>query len=281
MQLSPRYELPPVIDITAVVTDPSEVFSRQRDRLARVLSTLSDEEWETESRCQGWSVQDVGEHLVGVNQFWQISIEAGLRGEPTQFLASFDPVTVPAAMVERARGEPPAATLEKLVQTNEGLASLLASFSDGDWEKVAEAPPGHLTMDAVCAHGLWDAWIHERDVLLPLGLAQEIEADEVATALAYVAALSPAFYLNTGASRVGSLAVQAGDAGVSFTVDVAAQVRVVTGTPTDATAVIQGHAVELLEALSGRAPLPSVAVEHRWLVDGLQRAFDTILPATS
>jgi uncharacterized protein (TIGR03083 family) len=276
VELTPRYDGPAVIDVDALVSDPSAVVMRQRNRLAGALSQLSSEEWATPSRCEGWSVQDVAEHLAGVNQFWLLSIGAGLRGEPTRLLASFDPVTVPAAMVERARGASPATTLEKLAANNADLNALLGSMSESDWAKPAEAPPGHIAVRAVCAHALWDAWIHERDVLLPLGHDQQIEPDEVATALAYAAALGPAFYLNTGQALSGSLAVQARHPDLAFTLDVCDQVTVRLGARTDATALVEGDAVDLLESFSCRAPYPLVADDHRWLVDGLHRAFGAV-----
>ena len=275
MQFRPRYDGPPVIDVDAVVVDPSRAVIDQRARLAAALSDLSSRQWATASRCAGWSIQDVAEHLVSVNRFWVYSIAAGLRGEPTRFLESFDPVTVPAAIVEAARGEEPATTLEKLAASNSELATLLRSLSAGDWTKLAEAPPGHLALRAVCAHALWDAWIHERDVLLPLGLEQQIDPGEITPSLAYVAALAPAVHLNAGKVRKGSLAVQAHDPELSFTVQVGEQVTVVPESLAGAGAVVTGRAVDLLEGLSSRAPLPVVAEEDRWLVDGLQRAFRT------
>ena len=276
MQLMPRYDGPSVIDVSAFVADPSVPVIRQRDRLAVALSQLSPEEWAAPSRCAGWSVQDVAEHLVTVNQFWVLSISAGIRDEPTRFLESFDPVTVPAALVESARGEAAATTLEKLTVSNAEFRALLDSMSERDWTKSAEAPPGHLAMEAVCAHALWDAWIHERDVLLPLGRDQQIERDEVVTALVYAASLGPAFYLNTGGESSGSLSVQASDPDVEFTVDVSHQVKVRPGAGTDRTAVIKGDAVDLVESFSTRAPLPLLAEDHRWLVDGLQQAFGAV-----
>jgi uncharacterized protein (TIGR03083 family) len=274
VQLTPRYDGPAVIEVAALVADPSEPVIRQRNRLTGALAQLSPEEWASPSRCERWSVQDVAEHLAGVNQFWLLSIGAGLRREPTRLLRSFDPVKVPAAMVESARGAAPAATLEKLAASNAELASLLGSMSDSDWAKAAEAPPGHIAVRAVCAHALWDAWIHERDVLLPLGRDQQIEPDEVTTALIYAAALGPSFYLSSGQARSGSLAVQVCRPDLSFTVEVGHQATVRVGASTDATAVVAGEAVDLLEGLSGRAPYPQVADDHRWLVDGLHRAFD-------
>src|ERR1039457_3430726 len=88
MRITPRYEGAAVINVDAVVRSPSAALVRQRARLAKALCGLSTEEWHTPSRCGGWTVQDVVEHLVGVNRFWSLSIQAGLRGEPTRLLAS-------------------------------------------------------------------------------------------------------------------------------------------------------------------------------------------------
>jgi hypothetical protein len=185
-------------------------------------------------------------------------------------------VTVPAAMVERARGASPVATLERLATSNAELAACLRSLSEDDWARPAEAPPGHIAIRAVCAHALWDAWIHERDVLVPVGHHHQIEPDEVATSLAYVSALGPALYLNAGEVLSGSLAVEARHPDLAFTVEVGDQVTLRLGARADATAVIDGDAVQLLESLSRRLPHPLVADDHRWLVDGLNRAFGTV-----
>jgi uncharacterized protein (TIGR03083 family) len=147
VQISPRYSGPPAVDVSAtIVPDPVVPLIRQRERLARELSGLTDEQWRLASRCAGWTVQDVAEHIAGVNAFWALSIEAGLRGEPTRYLVDFDPVAVPAAMVQAARGDTPAVTLDRLITTNAALESLLDSLAESDWSMRAEAPPGHITI---------------------------------------------------------------------------------------------------------------------------------------
>lgn len=272
MKSKPRYSGPPVIDLGDMGFDPLPVI-RQRDRLVEVLAQLSGDEWTAGSRCEGWSVQDVAEHLISVNQFWVLSIGAGLREEPTEVLATFDPVTVPAAMVEAARGAAPADTLERLASSNAELATLLRSISESDLRKVAEAPVGHLAIGAVCTHALWDAWVHERDVLVPLGREPEVEPDEVVMALAYAAALGPAYHLNAGTARSGSLVVRGRSPSLQLTVHVARQVKVRRGVLATPSAAIEGDAVDLVEALSCRGRQPDVDDEHRWLVDGLCNVF--------
>ena len=116
-------------------------------------------------------MQDVISHLVSTNHFWAVSIGAGRGGEPTRYLATFDPVASPAAMVDGVRSLPWATVLEQFVESNEALAESVAGLDADGWETLAEAPPGHVPMRAVALHALWDAWIHERDITLPLGLA--------------------------------------------------------------------------------------------------------------
>jgi uncharacterized protein (TIGR03083 family) len=274
MQITPRYDGAAVINVDAVVRSPSTALVRQRARLAESLRGLTAGEWDTPSRCGGWTVQDVAEHLAGVNRFWSLSILAGLRGEPTRLLASFDPVRVPAAMVEAARGATALATLESFQATNARLAAVVASLTDADWDKPAEAPPGHVAIRAVALHALWDSWVHERDILLPLSHRQAVESDEVLLSLAWAAALGPGLRAAAGSTSAGSLGVIGHHPEITMTVQAGGVVTVVPGVPDDADATIEGDAVELVEALSLRAPAPAIAEKHRWLLAGLDEAFD-------
>ncbi len=274
MQITPRYEGPPVIDLDAVVDDPSGPFLRQRTRLVEVLGGLTTDEWRAPSRCAGWTTQDVVEHLAGVSRFWLFSFGAGLGGAPTRILASFDPVAVPAAMVDAARGDPPTATLGRLDAANMELAELLGARTTAEWSTLAEAPPGHLALRAAVAHALWDSWIHERDILLPLSREPSVEPDEVTLALAYAAAIGPAFRATIGATESGTLDVEARRPDVRLSIDVGAVVEVRQGGTERSPARIEGSAVELIEGLSFRGPPPVIDDDHRWMLEGLDAAFE-------
>jgi uncharacterized protein (TIGR03083 family) len=277
MELNPRYGDDPILRLQGVVDDPAVPMLRQRARLASVLALLDDEQWSAPSRCDGWSVQDVIAHLVGTNQFWAISIDSGRQGAPTRFLGNFDPVATPARMVESVRSQSPAETLDRFVQTNDELGAAVRDLDDAGWEILAEAPPGHVGLRLVVLHALWDAWIHERDIVVPLGLPTVDEPDEVVGSLTYAAALGPAFLASTASGRCGALAVEATDPSVAFVVDLADAVTIHTGPSPDDAVALRGDAVALVEALSYRAPLePFVADDDRWLLDGLGRAFDQV-----
>jgi uncharacterized protein (TIGR03083 family) len=272
----PRYDGPPIVSIELPPDDPSVPMARQRARLAGALADLTEAEWAAPSRCEGWSVQDVVAHLAGVNGFWALSITKGREGEPTRYLTRFDPVDTPAQLVEAARGVPPQEVLDRFVESNAALAASLAGVAPDEWTSVlAEGPPGHLSLRCIALHALWDSWVHERDVLLPLGRPAVVDDDEVRGSLRYVAALGPAFAVATGPEgRAGAYVVDTTDPEERFVVEVGTTVRLHDGDAPDGALHLRGPALELLEALSIRGPLEmAVADDQVWMLGGLARAF--------
>jgi uncharacterized protein (TIGR03083 family) len=260
--------------MAAPAIDPSVPLLRQRRRFGELLGTLDDAQWAAPSRCDQWSVRDVVAHLVTVDQFWLLAIGAGLAGAPTRFLATFDPVATPAQLVD-AMGDTPAEVLGRFVEGVEGLADALGGLDAEQWALPAESPPGHVPLHALARHALWDAWVHERDVVLPLGMQPVEEPDEVALSLEYVAALSPGFLAMYGSTRPGTLVVDGTDPDVRVVVELGATVTVHDGhAPEDALRLV-GPSVQLVDALSLRAPLPcEVDDAGAWMLSGLSTAFD-------
>lgn len=274
MLLTPRYGDQPVlaVDVRAAGDHP---VVRQRQRLAALLADLSEDEWRHPSRCEAWTVQDVVTHLVSTNGFWAFSIQSGVTGAPTQLLGAFDPVATPAQLVEQVEGTPVAETLAQLTSSTEALAAVIEGLEPGDWDTLAEAPPGHLPVRLVADHALWDCWVHERDIVLPLGRPPVVEPDEVLTCLRYGAALGRAFQVcaGTGTPSTVVLEVRDPDARVVVTADADA-VRSHDDPAPDDAVLGDGDAVQLLEMLSTRdvgVPVPP-AVRH--LTAGLSVVFD-------
>ncbi len=279
MLLSPRYGESPILRIDVPMEDPAVPMLRQRRRLAALLATFDGAQWAADSRCAGWSAQDVAAHLVSTNQFWALSMRSALAGEPTRFLATFDPVASPAELVASRRSQSPADVLAQLAESTEALADVTDSLDEAQWSMLGEAPPGHVALRAVALHALWDSWIHERDIVLPQGLTPVEEPDEVVGCLSYVAALSPAFAASTNATRRGAIAISADDPDVRLLVSVSDVVTVSTNDPASAAPTdalhLSGPAVEIVEALSLRVPLACpVADDQRWLLNGLAQVFD-------
>ena len=226
MLASPRYEGPPIMSMTGAPGDQRAPVVRQRRRFEAMLTELSDDDWRSPSRCDEWTVGDVVAHLTGVNAFWQASILAGLAGTPTRMLVGFDPATTPALMVDAMRGLAPEELLGQFVASNRALLDVIDGLDDDGWRAPAETPAGHVPIRLVAQHALWDCWIHERDVALPLGLTPPAEPDEVRSGLRYAAALSPAFAVVSGTGVTGEFAVEASDPESVFVVDVGESVSV-------------------------------------------------------
>jgi hypothetical protein len=190
-------------------------------------------------------------------------------------LDGFDPKATPAAMVDAVSAKAPADTLAELAQSDDALCELVAGLDDRQWSTIAEGPPGHVPIRLLAHHALWDSWIHERDVGLPLGLAVAEEPDEVMACLRYVAGFGPAIALTLGTAKPAVMVLETTDPDGYVVVEVTDRVVVHDQPPADAAVVLRGSAVELVEALSVRAPQPgSDPTDHRWPVGTLARAFE-------
>jgi len=276
MQLTPRYDGPPPLRVELPLADPSVPLLRQRRRMVDILGSLDPELWTVASRCSRWSIQDVVAHLIGTNRFWALSIRSGLAGSPTRLLVGFDPVTTPPMMIEPMRSLSPDAVLNDFSQSVDDLASALEGIEDSSWSRPAEAPPGHVALRSVVLHALWDAWVHERDIVLPLGQSPVEEADEVTASLVYAAVLGPALMAASGQPGTGTLIIRGEDPAIRFVVDAGETVvaRQLGDGDGDAPQ-LDGPTVELLEGLSSRAPLHhDLSPSDTWLVDGLAAVFE-------
>lgn len=275
MRLAPRYDGLPVLSIDAEPAEQLVPVTRQRRRLQSMLEGFSREQWMHPSRCGDWSVRDVVAHLVTVNEFWNASVAAGCAAAPTRVLAGFDPAATPPKLVDTMRDLSSADVLGRFVASNDALLATLGALTADQWSMPAESPIGHVPIRLVAQHALWDSWIHERDVVLPLGIEASAEPDEVGSCLQYAAALSPLMALATGATPAGTLGVESANPIVRFVVDVGDVVSVRVG-PIDAgVAAITGDAVDLVEVLSLRAALrPDDPAAWIDMLGGLRAAFD-------
>lgn len=258
--------------------DPGGAFApmvSQRRRFEELLAALGDDDWARATRCDGWSVQDVVAHLVTVNDFWAASVRAGRAGEPTKVMGRFDPAAMPPMLIAGMADLGPSEVLDRFRTAHDDFLAALDGLDGAGWLTIAETPVGHVPMQQLAMHALWDAWVHERDVALPLGLTVVEDPDEVRTCLRYAAALGPAFSVITGVGLRGAFAVAGTDPEVAFTVDVADTVEVRSEPTPPGAPCLAGRAVDLVESLSTRSPLPaSTPPEWRGLAGGLATVFD-------
>lgn len=283
MLLRPRYDAPSILSMAGPPGDVLVPLMRQRRRLATTLTTLTEDQWQAPSRCTGWTVRDVVAHLVSINPLYQLSAVCGLNGEPTRLMGEFDPADTPPAMVESMGPLSSEQVLAAFVSTNEEFFAEVDHLDDTGWSTVAESPLGHVPIRFVCAHALWDSWVHERDITVPLRLPFSVQADEIALSLRYIAALGPAFGMGAAGRRyLGSFAVEATDPDIAFVLDIDTEVHVRDAKPIPGIPVLRGSAVDLVEALTTRISLPDDApAAWRELHDGLRATWNLPLAAPS
>lgn len=275
MLLSPRYSGPTILTIDGNPLDVLAPLVSQRRRLEATLATLTDEQWHAQSRCAAWTVRDVVAHLAGINPLFLKSAVAGLDGDPTRLMQHFDPAVTPPLMVDAMASMSPNEVLDLFVSSNDELFSTLEGLDELGWSTLAESPPGDVSIRLLMSHALWDGWVHERDIVLPLGIQPTVVAEEVSASLRYVAALSPAFAIGAGRENPGEFGIEATDPELSCVLVVDGSVLVRTETAAAGVPILRGSAVELTEALSTRVRLPagSPTEWHRLLL-GLEYTWD-------
>jgi len=241
-------------------------WTRHRRRLVAALEALTDEQWRTTTRCTNWDARGVVSHLVTVDGFWTMVLTAALaRDTPTTFIRGFNPSTGTDALIAPMIDLPPDEILERFAGTTERIIATVEQLGPDDWSARAEAPFGHMPVQLIMGHALWDSWLHERDILVPLGLTPPVESDELQVAAWYsfvVGGLQGG--LIEDPAPVGPVAEQRIDVTICFDdlpdwpvrVEIDTGVRVTRSDAPDAVAV--GAALDLVEDLAGRATTSAV-----------------------
>jgi uncharacterized protein (TIGR03083 family) len=117
-----------------------------------LLRGLSDEEWQTPSRCEGWRVADVAAHVVG-----QLTDVTSFR------LEGLGTAEVTKRQVEERRGKSPGILADELQGAAETAGALVAAFDDDAW--IVEGPQGNGTTLGFGIESLWfDTFLHADDI---------------------------------------------------------------------------------------------------------------------
>lgn len=222
-----------------------DAFATQRARLVLRCRQLDEDEWRTPSRCADWTVHEVIRHLVDPTG----RIAKNARGEPTGE-TGFDPRTTPRRWLEETAGLTTAQTVDALVSTTE---SELAAFDDlmlaGD-DRALPGPYGLIHWTTFALHILWDSWLHERDVTLPLGCAQDATADENTLVGLYGIMLAGVPLGTSGATATETFVLD-GAGGGAFRLDAGDETRASTTAAPDP-AALRGELAPVVDSLSGR-----------------------------
>ena len=139
-----------------------------------LLRGLSDEEWETPSRCAGWRVADVAAHVVG-----QLTDVTNFR------LEGLGTPEVTRRQVDERRGEGPGVLVDELQGAAESAGALVAAFDDDAWS--ADGPQGNGTTLGFGLESLWfDTFLHADDIRAALDQST-VAGDGVLPSVSHIA----------------------------------------------------------------------------------------------
>lgn len=169
-------------------TDLPTIRAALEDSFA-AMETLGAElrpgEWEARSLCPEWTVRDVFDHVAGVERVLEAwTPENDTTPPPFDRLRAF---------TEETAGADPSAFMERVHAVFESRRRDLAALTPADFERPSWMPVGPGTYGRFMEIRVFDIWMHERDVAVPLrrptddtGTRAEISLAEVEGALGYI-----------------------------------------------------------------------------------------------
>ncbi|GIJ45407.1 hypothetical protein Val02_22930 [Virgisporangium aliadipatigenens] len=232
-------------------------FVGRRGRLLDLLDALPAADWAQPSRCAGWTVHDVVRHLVDVARLHVDQLGTG----GTAFDAeAFHPARSPAQWMVASERATPAQTLDDLRELTEVEAKLLAERADesraGLWRGPSRRPL-HPTTFSLHLH--WDAWLHERDITVPLGV--RLPPDHLGTHLAVLyGLLLAATPARMAGVRLETSVLLDGGPAECYAISHGAS-GIVVSADTAPEAPLRSRADALLDALMGRGPALHTVLE--------------------
>lgn len=261
----------------------AEVVARHKARQAAAFAALTEDQWRVETRCEGWTAIELGNHVADAGNFFAFTLTRSQQGEATRLLEGFDPRTSPKERAAEVADLAPEQVVRDLESSAAKLQQAFDAF-DGDgrglqaWDSPAEGPPGQIPARSSLQHCLFDSWLHERDLLLPLGLEQVQVAEEVVATTQYLcglAALASLLDLDPMPQPGETLRVGLTDHPVVIEIHLGLPTRASVAHDVDpTTADVVGEGQYLSDAMSGRADLGAVAEvgsrEHTILAGALK-----------
>lgn len=224
------------------------VYAAQQERLVPLLDGFTDDEWSAPSRNAGWTVHQTMQHVAGV----RLEIARVNDGGERTWSADFDPNRSPQEDIDGRVDETPGETVRGHRVATDRLLEQLAERSESEerqpmvWGELADFRLFYL-------HLHWDSWVHERDMLLPLGRTHVVDPESTSFALAYGLLIAGVGVRMSGQEI--DLAIATPDVGdVVLAVD-PDEIRVEVGEHSDRVRHPASGSGALVDALSGRGDL--------------------------
>ncbi|MEY2959044.1 MAG: hypothetical protein RLZZ01_1612 [Actinomycetota bacterium] len=150
-----------------------------------LLDGLDDDGWATQSLCPAWTVRGVVEHLGG--------IEHMLVGRSTDSFTDTLPFGDAGAWVADGVGLADGAFLDRYRATIAGRRADFDAMTADDLAVPCMTPVGPGTYGRFMEVRVFDFWVHEQDIRVPLGRAgheggpaAEMAIDEIHRSLPYI-----------------------------------------------------------------------------------------------
>ena len=150
-----------------------------------LIGDLTPDQWVTPSLCEGWAVRDVVIHLG--------AIEHLLSGEAPGSMADAVPFAKAAEWMNRVRNLDDHALLAAYREVIDTRRVEVAALTADDLALPSMTPIGPGTVGRFVDIRVFDYWVHEQDVRVPLGIpghedgpAAELAIDEIQRSLPYI-----------------------------------------------------------------------------------------------
>lgn len=150
---------------TAAAQSPLDALAEQQRELSDLLSSLSNDDWEAPSACEGWSISDVVLHLAQTDEMALASVHGRFEeklAELSEGIGFAEDVDAGAGlMVARDRGAL-AAQVHDRYET--GAAALLDALCRADEGQRVTWVAGELRVRTLTTTRLTETWIHTGDI---------------------------------------------------------------------------------------------------------------------
>ena len=144
--------------------DVFDALERQDARLDAILASLSDEQWDAPSLCEGWSVRDVVLHLAQTDEAVVASIEQRPAPIPVEGASNVD-----EAMEQWVRKERDS-TPDVRARWNDASKAALEGLRTADPNQQLQWAAAPLKAKTLATTRLSEHWIHTLDIADPLGI---------------------------------------------------------------------------------------------------------------
>lgn len=260
------FTLGPRLDLTDAESLVVGAFVGQRRRLLATARALPEADWKHSSRCAAWDARELVLHVLGATD----ACRTTLTGEHSVFGGSFDPNSSPNVFVESRSGEPVATTVDHLgIAIDRASAAIDAARVQTPALHVTAVWGEEIDWRLFVTHMFWDAWIHERDLLVPLGREPESVDAEVRLAVAY-ALHSAAIMLGLLGQRLDITLALDGPGRAQFRATADGTNVKIAVAPLDPAAPINGETIAVTDAIAGRGEeLSAVLDAPADAIDGL------------